>query len=126
MQKIFKEKPLGFDPLFLELFHGKEFFLIGGANKKIALYTLEGVFIDHVGHQQGWIWCTKTFENKLAFGCQDGSIGVCEVNLLTVHSLYKERYAYRDAITDVVIQHLVTGEKGKSLDSYHSINIVII
>lgn len=47
-----------------------------------------------------------------AIGCQDGSLAVFDVTFMTVHSLYKERYAFRDSMTDVVIQHLVTGEKG--------------
>lgn len=31
-----------------------------------------------------------------------------------VHGLYQERYAFRDAMTDVVIQHLISDEKVKS------------
>ena len=45
-------------------------------------------------------------------GCQDGSVAVYELTFSTVHSLYKERYAFRENMTDVIIQHLITEEKG--------------
>lgn len=43
---------------------------------------------------------------------QDGSLAVYELMYSTVHSLYKERYAYRDNMTDVIVQHLISEQKG--------------
>ncbi|CAG0893454.1 unnamed protein product [Cyprideis torosa] len=47
----------------------------------------------------------------LAVGCQDGTIAYYHLIFGTVHALYRERYSYRENMTDVIIQHLITGEK---------------
>lgn len=38
-----------------------------------------------------------------------------QLMMATIHGLYKERYAYRENMTDVIIQHLITEEKGMRL-----------
>lgn len=89
------------------------FILVGGSNKKVMLFTLEGSYLDTISTQNSWVWACKTHQNKMAIGCQDGSLSVQELSLMTVHSLYKDRYACRDTnCTDILIQHLLTGEKG--------------
>ena len=45
-------------------------------------------------------------------GCQDGTIAFVQLIFSTVHGLYKDRYAYRDSMTDVIVQHLITEQKG--------------
>lgn len=46
-------------------------------------------------------------------GCQDGTISFYQLIFSTVHGLYKDRYAYRDNMTDVIVQHLITEQKGR-------------
>lgn len=46
-------------------------------------------------------------------GCQDGTISFYQLIFSTVHGLYKDRYAYRDSMTDVIVQHLITEQKGR-------------
>ena len=48
-----------------------------------------------------------------AVGCQDGTIASYHLIFSTVHGLYKDRYAFRDNMTDVIIQHLITEQKGE-------------
>ena len=42
-----------------------------------------------------------------------------QVLFSTVHGLYRDRYAYRDNMTDIVVQHLITEQKGRPLPLSH-------
>ena len=41
-----------------------------------------------------------------AVGHQDGLIATCAVSFSTVHGLYQDCYAYREKLTEVVVQRL--------------------
>jgi len=51
--------------------------------------------------------------NKVLGSTNQGQLIIYDVEFLTVHGLYNERYAYRDLMTDVIIQHLVTETRVK-------------
>ncbi|XP_022648353.1 intraflagellar transport protein 122 homolog isoform X1 [Varroa destructor] len=112
---VTKERPLGFDTLFMKYF-GNNYLVLGGSNNALTILSREGV---HLGgplcDQKGWLWCCDIIPNKdthnIAIGCNDGTISLVQLGLATVHSLYRERYAFRENMTHVVIQHMVTGEK---------------
>lgn len=44
-------------------------------------------------------------------GSQDGTITYLQLTWNIVHGLYGDRYAYRENMTDVIIQHLITNQK---------------
>ncbi|WAR26649.1 IF122-like protein [Mya arenaria] len=99
-KQIGKDRQLGYDPCFVKWFSRGEYVVVGGANKQCNLHTKEGVKLGTIGDQQSW-----------AVGCQDGTIAYYQLIFSTVHGLYKDRYAYRDNMTDVIIQHLITDQK---------------
>lgn len=111
---IGKEKNLGYDPLRVSYFNNGEFVLVSGSAKTCNLHTKDGIHLGIVGEQQkSWVWCCapRPNSNYVALGCQDGTVAYYQLNFSTVHGLYKERYAYRENMTDIIIQHLLTEQK---------------
>ncbi|XP_050737940.1 intraflagellar transport protein 122 homolog [Eriocheir sinensis] len=112
-KQVGKERILGFDPCCVSYFSKGEYLLVGGSNKACLLYTREGVKLGTIGEQSSWVWCcaARPDSNFVAIGCQDGTIAYYQLIFSTVHGLYKERYAFRENMTDVIIQHLITEQK---------------
>lgn len=127
-QLIGKERPIGFDPLCLRFFEDGESLVIAGCNKQLQLFTREGIRVGTLGEpHDSWIWSASPHPHgtAIAVGCQDGSLAYYNLAFSTVHALYRERYAYRENMCDVIIQHLVSGEKVriKCRDLVHKVAI---
>lgn len=112
-KQVSKERQLGFDPICIGYFSKGEYLLIGGSNKACVLYTKDGVKLGTVGEQSSWVWCcaARPDSSFIVLGCQDGTIAYYQLIFSTVHGLYRERYAFRENMTDVIIQHLLTDQK---------------
>ncbi|XP_069671472.1 intraflagellar transport protein 122 homolog [Periplaneta americana] len=111
---IGKERNIGFDPLCVSYFNKGEYLLIGGSDRVCTLMTRDGIKLGIVGDEQpSWVWCCSARPDSsfVAVGCQDGTIAYYQLIFSTVHGLYKERYAFRENMTDVIIQHLLTDQK---------------
>ncbi|OTF79442.1 hypothetical protein BLA29_002016 [Euroglyphus maynei] len=64
-RKNVQERNLNHDPLFISSFLGNEFFLIGGTNKQVTVYTVEGMALETITTKESWIWCCKTLGNRM-------------------------------------------------------------
>ncbi|XP_064218153.1 intraflagellar transport protein 122 homolog isoform X5 [Aotus nancymaae] len=112
-KQIGKDRVLNFDPCCISYFTKGEYILLGGSDKQASLFTKDGVRLGTVGEQNSWVWTcrVKPDSNYVVVGCQDGTISFYQLIFSTVHGLYKDRYAYRDSMTDVIVQHLITEQK---------------
>ncbi|NXG62594.1 IF122 protein, partial [Hemiprocne comata] len=112
-KQVGKDRMLNFDPFCVSYFTKGEYILLGGSDKQVSLFTKDGVRLGAIGEQSSWVWTCKAKpdSNYVAVGCQDGTISFYQLIFSTVHGLYKDRYAYRDSMTDVIVQHLITEQK---------------
>ena len=108
-----KEVKVGCDPLSLCYSTDGEFLNVAGTNRKVQLYSKEGTFLGSTAEMDSWIWCVKTRprHNYVAVGCEDGTVAMHQISFSTVHGLYRDRYAYRENMTDVVVQGLMNEQK---------------
>uniref|UniRef100_A0A667Z4S8 Intraflagellar transport protein 122 homolog n=1 Tax=Myripristis murdjan TaxID=586833 RepID=A0A667Z4S8_9TELE len=113
LSQIGKDRTLTYDPCCVSYFSKGEYIVMGGSDKQASLYTKDGVRLGTIGDQSSWVWScrVKPDSNYVVLGCQDGTIACYQLIFSTVHGLYKDRYAYRDSMTDVIVQHLITEQK---------------
>eukprot|EP00940_MAST-03C_sp_MAST-3C-sp2_P003415 g3415.t1 len=104
---------LGYDPCTLHYFESGEYLVVGGSNKKVNLMTGEGVLLNTVSEEESWIWSAPPHprQNSVVFGTDQGRIAMYHLAFDTVNGIYKERYAYRAKMTDIIVQHLKTDKK---------------
>lgn len=58
-----------------------------------------------IAEQKEWIWstCVNPVSKSVFAGTNNGQISMHNVEFLTIHGLYQDRYAYRELMTDVII-----------------------
>ncbi|KAJ7520920.1 hypothetical protein O6H91_19G029500 [Diphasiastrum complanatum] len=111
-KQIGKDKELGFDPCCVS-YHDGKYLCLGGSNKQVVLYSKDGIYLSTFCETSDWVWTVKSRPKHdfVAVGCNDGTISMLQLVFSTVHGLYRETYAFRDTMTDIVIQNLVSSEK---------------
>uniref|UniRef100_A0A0N4UQ01 Intraflagellar transport protein 122 homolog n=1 Tax=Dracunculus medinensis TaxID=318479 RepID=A0A0N4UQ01_DRAME len=107
------DKKLGYDPTAIDCFNYDQFFIISGSNRQVTLYSREGITLGVIAQMDAWVWTAKSrpFTNAIVVkfisaGCIDGTLACYHLMFSTVHGLHKERYAYRENMTEVIVQHL--------------------
>jgi intraflagellar transport protein 122 len=77
------------------------------------MLTREGNFLTKVATCESWVWVVRARpqSNCVVVGCEDGSISMYQLTFGTVHGLHGDRYVYRDGMSDVIIQHMITEQK---------------
>jgi intraflagellar transport protein 122 len=86
---------------------------ISGSNCKVTLYSKEGAKLSEVCLKESWVWCAACHGDSdlLALGTHQGAIELLRMNFDAVHALYRDRYAFRENLTEVIVHHLVTDKK---------------
>ncbi|KAL4717436.1 hypothetical protein ACJJTC_000585, partial [Scirpophaga incertulas] len=107
-EPTYKERNIGIAALSMSLLGS--LVLVGGVGGWVIL-TAEGVPINTT--KQEWVWAVTSSPSKniMAVACQDGTLWCYQIVFSTVHGLYRERYAYRENMIDVIIHQLTTGNK---------------
>ena len=110
-----RERNLGYDPGFMTWFPGGEFLMSGGSNHQVVLYSKEGIKLSVLAETESWIWKARVSPDGqlVAVACDDGTVSLYHVLSSVVHAIYRDRYMYRQNMTDVIVQHLVTNHKVK-------------
>lgn len=90
---------IDFDAQFIQNILGYDFFIAGGSNKIVNLYTKDGIFLAHVSDKQNsWIKkaaCHPTENNKIALCTHDGNLQFVSIKFDFIYSVYRERFAFR-------------------------------
>nr|XP_018910721.1 PREDICTED: intraflagellar transport protein 122 homolog [Bemisia tabaci] len=111
---VTKERTLDFEPLFATYFNDGLYLIVGGIGGKVALYSREGVHLSNLENKNStWVWTSALRPNSsyIVFGHQDGQVACYQLAFNTIHALFKDRYAYRENMTDVIIHNLLLNQK---------------
>ncbi|KAF4638299.1 WD domain, G-beta repeat-containing protein [Toxoplasma gondii] len=96
------------DPLSISFAPSGNFFLVGGSNGSISIWSHDGVRLGTIGQLQDWVWACAVHPNssQIIAGSNAGELHMYNVTFPVVHALYQDRYAHRERLTDVVVQHM--------------------
>lgn len=97
--------------------------IISGSNKKVMLYSRDGIRLAEIVSKDSWVWavaCSQSRQaaasfssefDRVVLGSDSGTIDAVQVTFDAVHFLYKDRYAYRENLTEIIVHHLISDKK---------------
>lgn len=116
--RIQHEKALQFYPCSISIAGSTSltkmvYLVISGSNGKTSLYSKECSRLADLNQYNGWI-CSNACHSeteRVVTGSNDGNITVLQMTFDVVHAISKDRYVFRENLTEVVIQHLLVDRK---------------
>ncbi|PFH37462.1 WD domain, G-beta repeat-containing protein [Besnoitia besnoiti] len=107
-ETCFKPQSLACDPLSISFAQNGNFFVVGGSDGSVSIWSHEGVWLGPVSQMQDWVWASAVHpsSSQIVAGSNAGEVDMYKLVFPIVHGLYQERYAHRDRLTEVVIQHM--------------------
>lgn len=118
-QQIGRDKALGSDPCSVRCFSGGDYLAVAGSDKKVTFFTRDGIKLGCSSEGKSWIWRAQPKIGVMgekgpplfAVATDGGEVAIHSLVFSTVHGLYQDRYAFRDSMTDVVVQNLITDQR---------------
>lgn len=115
--QIGKDRALedGVNPCSVKHYGNGDYIVVAGSDRKATLHTRDGIKLSVLAEAKDWIWkaIPRPKSNSVAIVTNDGSLSLHSIVFSTVHGLYGDRYAFRDGMTDVVVQHLVVEARAR-------------
>lgn len=88
--------------------------LVSGSNRGVALYSREVKKLADLDESaKSWTWscASHSLSEKVLVGCDNGDIDFRSLLVDPVNAIYRDRYAFRDNLTDILVHHLVSDKK---------------
>jgi len=87
-----------------------EVFAISTSNGLVSMYTKDFIYLKEVYKSNEWIWSISLSLSikMLLSGTSEGIIRAHKVGFNKVHAVYKNLYAYRDRLTNIIVRNIET------------------
>ncbi|KXS11002.1 hypothetical protein M427DRAFT_115320 [Gonapodya prolifera JEL478] len=113
--QIGRDRNLSCDPTSVAVASSGQYLVIGGSDRKVSLWTCEGARITDVCDCTAPVRaCTSRPQSEdFAVGCDDGTLQLFRVLPDDVWAGFRDRFAFRDNLTDVIIHNLVDESRAR-------------
>ena len=111
--QVHQTQKLTADPISISLYK-EDYVIVGTNNREINLFSKEGIFVTTITQGiNSWVTSLKNFDkySSIISASNDGSLLCHQATFNVVHAIYREVYAYRKNLREIVIHNLLTGEK---------------